>query len=396
MLTSACCSGHNPLSCIVPDYVLEQMADHGDPKIRESVNHTLTMSRAIRADREVLSRAAQMGDPAGQASRGKQRFVYTADNTDSLRRRLVRSEGAGPNTDVSVNEVYDGFGNTYDFLKNAFGRDSVDGSGMSLIGTVHLGVQYNNAFWTGREMGFVDGDGVLFRSFTKSLDVIGHELGHGVVTFNGNGGLLYRDQSGALNESVADVLGTLVKQYSRRENVNTADWLVGSDIMVSALCLRSMRDPHEGFGRSPNGTPGQPSHMREYDNTTADNGGVHINSGIPNHAFYKFAMRLGGNAWERAGRVWYDTLTRGQLPSGMDSFGNPQGPFATFQMFADATMRFTANASEADELAQSWADVGITVAHSGTGSGGGDNSVAALKAKLEGIRRELDDVIQSI
>ena len=378
----------NPLSCIIPEYLLDEMSKNKDEKIREAALRTMAMMNMVLANREAMGQLATL-QRTRAAVPGIRRSIYSADNTDNLRVRLIRSEGSTPSGDGAVDDVYEGFGNTYDFYKNVFNRESVDGMGLPLVGTVHLGVDYNNAFWNGREMGFGDGDGVLFSNFTKSLDVIGHELTHGVVQFNGNGGLLYRGQSGALNESCADVFGVLVKQYFLRQDVSQADWLLGSEIMVSAPSLRNMKDPHLGLGTSPNGTPGQPKHMDEYDNTSLDRQGVHINSGIPNHAFYLFASRLGGSAWEGAGRVWYDTLTQGQLPSGMNAFGSPQAPFTTFQLFADKTMSF-ANPNERRALAQSWSDVGIAVAGGIPGGVGGNGQ---LKAKLESIRDQLDSII---
>src|SRR6185312_15543366 len=108
-------------------------------------------------------------------------------------------------------EAYDGLGATYQLYSEAFDRDSIDDAGMPLLGSVHYDVDYDNAFWDGRQMVFGDGDGELFNRFTISLDVIGHELTHGVTA--DEAGLVYFRQSGALNESVSDVFGVLVKQY---------------------------------------------------------------------------------------------------------------------------------------------------------------------------------------
>ncbi len=370
-------SCRNPFHCIIPEYLLDDMSRSLDKKVRESAIRSIAMSKAFIATRTEMAQLARL-ESRDRLALGKQRSVFSADNQDRLRGRLVRSEGSGPSSDQAADEVYDYFGNTYDFYMNVFGRDSVDGMGLPLVGTVHIGRDYSNAFWNGREMGFGDGDGILFNRFTSSLDVIGHELTHGVVQFNGGGGLEYFDQSGALNESCSDVFGVLVKQYVLGQTVNDADWLLGSEIMVTAPCLRSMRDPHEGLGRSPNGTQGQPRHMNEYDNTSLDNRGVHINSGIPNYAFYKFAMRRGGNAWDRPGRIWYDTLNGGNLP-----------PTATtFQIFANETMKH-AQTNERTDLAASWAEVGITV----DGGSAGSNS---MKQELESIRDELNVVIEGM
>jgi Zn-dependent metalloprotease len=178
-----------------------------------------------------------------------------------------------------------------------FNRDSIDDQGMPILGLVHYGTNYDNAFWDGQgHMYFGDGDGQLLTDTTKRLDVIGHELTHGVTQYEAD--LTYSGQSGALNESISDVFGSLVKQYTLSQSADEADWLIGADIVgpVLAPALRSMKAPGTA-----NAHDTQPADMDHYVDTTSDNGGVHINSGIPNHAFYVTATTLGGNAWEAPG-----------------------------------------------------------------------------------------------
>ena len=143
-----------------------------------------------------------------------------------------------------MNRAFDGLGSTRDFYNDVFDRDSLDGRGMRLNAYVHRGVAYNNAFWDGSEMVFGDGDGVLFTDFTKSLDVIAHELTHGVTEFTA--GLDYHNQPGALNESISDVFGSLVKQWVRKETADQADWLIGAEVFTPAIgadALRSLKSP---------------------------------------------------------------------------------------------------------------------------------------------------------
>ncbi len=389
---TGCCHHHNPVNCIIPEYLLDDLSKSQNKAIREAALETMAFSRAIVANRLPMGQLAQFESAIAAGEAGMRRSVYTADNTFVLRRRLVRSEGEAATNDSAVDEAYEGFGKTHNFFQSVYNRNSLDGAGMPMIGTVHIGTNYNNAVWTGREMAFGDGDGSLFTRFTQSLDVIAHELAHGIVQFNGSGGLLYKNQSGALNESISDVFGSLVKQYALGQSASQADWLLGAEITPNAPSLRSMKDPHQGMGSSPNGTPGQPKHMAEYDNTSLDNEGVHINSGIPNHAFYLFATKLSGNAWEKAGRVWYDTLTKGNLPPGQDASGNEMGPVTTFQMFADKTVSYTQNTNERNALVQSWGEVGITVSGGSGGIGGSDE----LKQKLTAIRNELNSIIGTL
>ena len=216
---------------------------------------------------------------------------------------------AQPVKDVAVNEAYDGLGATYDFFSKAYGRDSIDDAGLALDASVHFGKDYDNAFWDGKQMVFGDGDGVYFNRFTVSLDVIGHELTHGVT--EDEAGLIYSNQSGALNESISDVFGVLVKQYALKQKAADADWLIGATLLtkkVKGVALRSMKAPGTAYDDPVLGKDPQPAHMKGYVQTMEDNGGVHINSGIPNNAFYRLAVALGGFAWEKAGRIWYEAL----------------------------------------------------------------------------------------
>ena len=251
------------------------------------------------------------GITAGTGSASKTREVYDAQNQGiaGLPGRLVRREGSGPSGDVSVNEAYDNSGITHDFFSQRFTRNSLDDHGLTLISSVHVGQNLNNAFWTGQQMAYGDGDGKLFTRFTRSLDVVAHELTHGVVSYTAN--LVYENESGALNEHFADVFGMLTRQWHERTAAKNADWLVGKDIMGPQATARGLRTfkAEKAYDNDPwFGTDPQPKHLKEQYRGSGDNGGVHINSGIPNHAFYRFAVALGGNAWERAGGVWYEAL----------------------------------------------------------------------------------------
>ena len=175
---------------------------------------------------------------------------------------------------------------------------------MRLEGYVHRGTKYNNAFWDGQEMVFGDGDGRVFTDFTGSLDVIGHELTHGVTEFTA--GLEYHNQSGALNESLSDVFGSLVKQWKLGQTADQADWLVGVEVftpMIEADALRSLKEPGTAYDNALLGKDPQPGHMSDYvelpDTDDGDNGGVHVNSGIPNKAFYLTAVGIGGRHGRR-------------------------------------------------------------------------------------------------
>ncbi|GAA4656293.1 M4 family metallopeptidase [Arthrobacter cryoconiti] len=305
---------------IAPPDLLARLALDGTSAQKEAALRALATSAAFRQQRAVMGKMTrQFHLPTGQAlgfniSSTRRLTVY--DNQTKGRTFLpgVRMRGWGepPSSDVAVNEAYDGSSETYDFYKKVMGRNSLDNANMELVSSVHYGVAYDNAFWDGTQMVYGDGSGQIFQigGLTHALDVIGHELTHGITEFTA--GLAYSKQSGALNESFSDVFGSLVKQYTLKQSAQDADWLIGEGVLVPSLgkALRSLKAPGTAYSGDH-----QPATMADYvelpdDNDPRnDNGGVHINSGIPNHAFYLAATALGGNAWEKAGKIWYRTLT---------------------------------------------------------------------------------------
>ncbi|MDO5740344.1 MAG: M4 family metallopeptidase [Ornithinimicrobium sp.] len=288
-----------------------------------------------------------------------QRSLHDAQHGVSLPGVQVRGEGNPPSPDVSVNEAFDGLGATWDVLARVFGRDSLDGHGLPLIASVHYARDYDNAFWDGQQMVFGDGDGIYFAGFTRSVDVIAHELAHGLTQFTA--GLTYVGQPGALNESVSDVWGSIVRQWVRGESAEQADWLIGAEVFtdrVHGVALRSMAAPGTAYDDPRLGKDPQPAHLADYvdlpHDADNDNGGVHVNSGIPNKAFHLFATALGGHTWERAGQVWWDTMsTRGLIARDVD--------FATFAAatLQAATTRYGEDSEVPRALRSAWGGVGI-------------------------------------
>ena len=292
----------------IPPYILSHVAQHGDDEQRATARVALEVSAEIRGERRVVTELAIAA--RGVAPGEERRTIYDAANRRALPGRLVRSEGSAETKDVAVNEAYDGAGKTYDFYSRIFDRNSIDGRGMRLESTVHYGVRYSNAQWNGRQMIYGDGDRHLFNRFTAALEVIGHELTHGVTQYTA--ALDYEDEPGALNEHFSDVFGALVKQYALKQTAARADWLVGAGLLakgVKGVAVRSMKAPGTAYDDPVLGKDPQPATVKKFVRTHEDNGGVHINSGIPNHAFYRTAILLGGRAWEVAGKIWYQTLT---------------------------------------------------------------------------------------
>jgi Zn-dependent metalloprotease len=305
-------NSHQTFCSIIPPYILDHMSQSSDAKVRRIAIEAIEQSSAARAVRATMTMMAAFAAIPSPGAR-RHRLVYDVKNGgfDQLPGTLVRSERDPKSDDQAVNEAYGYAGTTYNFYKRLFGRNSLDDHGMTLISSVHLGQKLNNAFWTGDQMCYGDGDGRIFIRFTKSIDVVGHELTHGVVSHTCN--LEYRNEPGALNEHFADVFGSLVKQWRRRQTVRKADWLIGADIMgpeTSAKSLRTFTEEKAYENDLLLGTDPQPKHLKNKYKGTADHGGVHINSGIPNHAFYLVAMELGGKAWEKAGHIWYKTMLK--------------------------------------------------------------------------------------
>lgn len=297
----------------------------------------------------------RLAGPVFLPRRVKKRTVFDARHERELPGLIARIEGSARVRDVSVNEAYENAGRTYDYFRRVHGRRSLDDRGMRLESTVHYGSGFSNAHWNGRQMIYGDGDGRYFQRFTASIDVVAHELTHGVTQYAA--GLGASGQCGALAEHISDVFGVLVKQYTLRQSAARADWLVGAGLFtarVNGLAIRSMKSPGSAYDDPILGRDPQPSHMRDYVRTHGDDRGVHINSGIPNHAFYRVATMLGGNAWDVAGKIWYRALT------------TELGPRSRFQHCAAATWRaagalFGRGSEPQDAVRAGWSDAGITI-----------------------------------
>lgn len=365
----------------VPPYILEAIAGYNataeksdlvGKEVRTACEHTLQHIHAYADERQKLctethdlakeDEAAQqtLMTAGAEVSKSVQRKIYDCEATAKLPGKLVRSEGEARIKDRQVNNVYDGFKITHDFFSKVFGRNSLDDNGLPLNGSVHYldpeePAGYNNAYWDGakKRMVFGDGDHITFDYLTDSLDVIAHELSHGFVQFSSP--LYYEWQSGALNESCADVFGSMVEQWHMNQTAEDADWILGQTLFPVAFTGSALRSFKAGKAYTNDpvfGTDPQPKHMDNLYKGPKDLRGVHINSGIPNHAFYLAATALGGKSWERAGKVWYKTMTSGKIPTKCD-----------FKTFAEVTVNvaeeeFT-DAEVKDKIREAWVKVGV-------------------------------------
>ncbi|MEU8583809.1 M4 family metallopeptidase [Streptomyces abikoensis] len=347
---------HGIFCGIVPPHVLDRLAQSEDPRHHEPARRTLEHDGSLRTRRRITALRTTTASPAGALSDKPQRTIFDARHVETLPGTKVHAEADAPSKDATVNRAHAGLGATFDLYLKVYGRHSIDGAGLPLNATVHYGENYDNAFWDGEQMVFGDGDGDLFLDFTLPVDVIGHELTHGVTQHTAN--LEYYGQSGALNESISDVFGSLIKQYALGQTTDQADWLIGAGLLgpdVTGQALRSMKAPGTAYDDDKLGKDPQPATMDQFVRTNRDNGGVHINSGIPNHAFYLLATALGGQAWERAGRIWYATLTGGELAADAD--------FAAFARLTAATARTLYGEGDAVQaVLKAWSQVGVPTA----------------------------------
>ena len=385
-------STRRPVNCITPPHLLQKLLESDDQDIRRAALNTLLSNAHLRGERAV--RATLAG--AITAPDNGRRTIFDCQNRTFLPTAvMVRSEDEAESTDNSVNQAFDGLGTTRQFYRDVHNRNSIDSRGLRLQGYVHRGTNYNNAFWDGQAMVFGDGDGRIFTDFTGSLDVIAHELTHGVTEHTA--GLEYHNQPGALNEHISDVFGSLVKQWSLKQSATEADWLIGSEVFtpgIEADALRSLKAPGNAYDNSTFGKDPQPDHMSKFvqrpDTDEGDNGGVHINSGIPNKAFYLTAVSIGGFAWEAPGHIWYESLKASSVRT-------------QFQEFADTTYfkaeeLYGAGSTEQQAVLDAWREVGIRISGvpAAAAARAAGDGLMALTRQIEALSAEVNELTKEV
>jgi hypothetical protein len=282
------------------------------------------------------------------------RQIFAAENKEILPGSIARSEGDPPVADTAVNTVYDNLQTIHDFYKQIFGHEIGKDVGGILITTIHYGSGYDNLFWSGKQIVVGDGDGRIFRiGAFMTAGALSIPVTHAVDYARIN--LAYAGQSGALESSFADIVSVLIEQWQKRQSAEDASWLVSAGALVSAkaVALRSLKAPGTAYVDEPTlGRDRQVSDVKHLYTGGDDNGGVHINSGIPSKAFYEVAIRLKGYAWERPAHIWYKAYEKLKTNS-------------TFQDLADATLAVAAESygTQSEEQAAvraAWGTVGIT------------------------------------
>ena len=337
---------------IIPNDVLERLSK--DPKLsaeeRKNFADTALVDLQIRKLRIQAGKLTAVTTSLGLASTviAKTPAITVADCHHS--QTLPGTPIANPSTsaDGTIKRTAVETKAVADFYQTVFGRNSIDDAGMTMSSSVHYGQNFNNAFWNGSRMTYGDGDNNIFIDFTKSTDVIAHELTHGVTQHSLQ--LAYSNQAGGLNESVSDVFGSMFRQWRAGQDVNQADWLIGKEIMGPGAtargftCLRDMGDPGAAHCLAP-----QPFHFSKF----KPGMDPHSSSGIPNLAFYKAAKAIGGKSWEKTGQIWYKALT-----------GFAPNPNMTMKAFAKRTRQlakqmYAGDAAVANAINAGWVAVGL-------------------------------------
>jgi bacillolysin len=237
-----------------------------------------------------------------------------------------------------------------------------------MVSSAHVQRNYANAYWNGEQMAYGDGDGVEFRELSGDLDVVGHELSHGVTDATSD--LIYQNESGALNEAFSDIMGTAIEFA-----YGTGNWTIGEDIDILGNGFRNMADPNED---------GDPSHYADRYTGTGDNGGVHINSGIANHWFYLLVE--GGQNANPSRATGTNVGAIGLSAAEQIAFlGFTALPASASFCQARASTVAVAGSNSAN-VADAWDEVGVDEALCGGGGGGGGNgpvisNVASAKTR---------------
>jgi Zn-dependent metalloprotease len=342
----ACCR-------FLPPYMVRELRASGDAALIEVAAETGEAGAAARAKRHSPPDKIAGLPLAGRS--GKYRQIYDMEGRDwpwPPEESMIKRTEYMPRTGIeAVDNAFDNAGIVYDFYSEVMGRNSIDGHGSKLKACVNFGSNVANAFWDGEYLIYGSGYGDYFHCFTRSLLIAAHEMSHGVLKFSSDLG--YYGQAGALNESFCDAMAVSVVQRHLNQDVTTADWMIGREIfgtrLEDALGVRSFTNQPAYEGHIELGTDPQPKHFADYVHTDDDNGGVHVNSGIPNHAFYHVAQKLGGNVWKAAAPIWYRAFTTlGEKADFED---------AARKTIAVALKDYGSQASEA--VADAWRAVGI-------------------------------------
>lgn len=292
-----------------------------------------------------------------QSSSGSGIRTFNADNTWSYLLFDIIDMDTHFNNDPTAVAAHWGTEQTYAYYLSEHNQNSFDNNGALIRSWVHYGVNYNNAFWNGNWMTYGDGDGTTFTALV-SIDVVGHEITHGVTNFSAD--LVYAYEPGALNESFSDIFGTAIEFYA---DPVCSDWLIGEDITVvtGKNCLRNMGNPNSASAL----TQQPDTYLGDFWYTgSGDNGGVHYNSGVQNFWFYLLSeggsgMNDNGDAYtisgigiDKAAAIAYRNLTTYLFPTAQYADARAGAVQAAIDLYG-------AGSNEAIQTEAAWCAVGV-------------------------------------
>jgi Zn-dependent metalloprotease len=337
---------------IIPKDVIERFA--GDKRLsaelRKALSDTALLSDAFRnlrnTARLLTATVKVTGAHLDELAASPHVTVYDCNHTSHL--PGVPVPAPENSTDPTAQRAFNEATRVAEFYKSIFDRNSIDNAGMTILSSIHYTTKFNNAFWNGGQMVYGDGDGELFIDFTNGNDVIGHELTHGVTQHTLDLG--YKNDAGGLNESISDCFGSMFRQWEANQDVNSADWLIGKDILGPTAkargftCLRNMANPADTSCIAPQPTSYSQLHPGM---------DPHYTSGPPNLAFCVACKAAGGKSWEKVGQVWYTVLT-----------GSGRRPNMRMTIFANQTrqvakQKYPGDPSVAAAVDKGWKQVGL-------------------------------------
>jgi Zinc metalloprotease (elastase) len=322
---------------IIPDDVLKKIKDKNSQEITQK----------LREQRIKLLQLRLEGKIPEPAPTDEIRVLFDGHHNDKLDdadSNILEIDYERGHVDVKTNIELEMMDKVWDFFSQYLHRESFDGKGAAWKIFKYVGEKYNNAFWNGEVFAFGDGDQIIFRTFWIQ-DVCTHEAMHGVTEHVA--GLVYQGESGALNEHISDVFGICCNHKLHPEVPESDKWIIGLGIWTPQINGKGLRSftVEPAYDDPILGIDAQPKHMINFYKGIADHGGVHLNSGIPNHAFYAFCKRSGKKSYEEPLKIWWDALQH-------------TGSFDNFQVFANKTVTF-APINLKQHLIDAWGDVGI-------------------------------------
>lgn len=340
---------------IIPSYMLRDIAQRSTNRTVQQAMLGTINGIANEFEAGVLRRSSwtDHGLDRRLLGRGRLRREVWDAHESNEQGYQARIENSRPVGDDDIDRSYDLAGMVYDYYREVHGRDSIDDEGMTLISRVHFRADppraFNSAFWDGGQMTYGGGDQLYFNSFVHPF-VAGHEFTHGVT--HATADFFPWGEAATLNEHVSDAFAAIIEMRAGNLSVENYHWIAVKGIHregIKSVGLRSMLNPGTAFDDPRIGKDRQPAHMRDYVQTSEDNGGAHINNGIPNRAFALACLYTGGFAWDQMQHIWYRAR----------NFADRKSTFASFAGKTIIACEQLAMNNHKDALMRAWREVGV-------------------------------------